>query len=98
MATNDDVSELSFEDLVEINSELVDFVKQTKKQNKELQGKLNRSELEVSMLRDEKKIPEEELEMTQESNSNLTSQLSMITQELEIQKNKTNDLSVEIVI
>ena len=92
MATNDDVSELSFEDLVEINSELVDFVKQTKKQNKELQGKLNRSELEISMLRDEKKILEEELEMTQESNSNLTSQLSMITQELEIQKNKNDDL------
>ena len=42
MASNDDVSELSFEDLVELNSELVDFVKQTKKYNKELQGKLNR--------------------------------------------------------
>ena len=69
MATNDDVSELSFEDLVELNFELVNFEKQIKKHNKELQGKLNRSEFKISMLRDEKKILEEELEKSQESNS-----------------------------
>ena len=48
------------------------------------------------MLRDEKKILEEELEKSQESNSNLASQLSMITQELEIQMNKNDILLVEV--
>ena len=47
------------------------------------------------MLKDEKKILEEELGNSQQSNSNLSSQNSSISEELEIQKNKNDVLLFE---
>ena len=47
------------------------------------------------MLKDEKKILEEELEKVQESSSNIDSQLSLLSQEIEIQKEKNDALTTE---
>ena len=56
---------------------------------------MSRTEIEVEMLRDEKKILEEGLQVIQESCSNMTSQLSMLSQEIETQKEKNDALLIE---
>lgn len=95
MATDNDVSDLSFEDLIEINSEILDKLKSIKRKHKDTLAKLNRSELEVDMLKDEKKILEEELVTIQESYSNTNSQLLMLSKEIETQKEKNDILLLE---
>ena len=95
MATNNNVSDFSFEDLLEINSELLDKFKIVKKECKETKEKLHRAEIEIDMLRDEKKILEEELVNAQESCSDMTSQLSMLCREIETQKDKNSILASE---
>ena len=47
------------------------------------------------MLKDEKKILQEELEKAQESSSNIDSQLSLLSQEIETQKEKNDALIIE---
>lgn len=64
MAINDKVSDLTFDDLLEINSELLDKLRNIKRKCKETLKKLNRTETELDMLRYEKQFLEKELEIT----------------------------------
>ena len=66
-----------------------------KRQFKQAQTDLRRAELERDMLKDEKKILEEELEKFQESSSNVNSQLTLLSQEIETQKEKNDALTAE---
>ena len=69
MAQTDEVCpDLSYEDLLELIMELDDKFRKMKKLNKDHIAKINRLELEVGMLKDEKIILEEELELSQEKN------------------------------
>ena len=49
------------------------------------------------MIKDEKKILEEELEKVQESHSNTETQLSLLSQEIETQKTKNDRIVFEII-
>ena len=95
MATEDEVQIPTLEDMLDIYDKVMIKLKDTKYQLKEVKTMLNRSELERDMLKDEKKILEEELEKAQESSSNSNSQLSLLTQEIEVQKEKNDTLTTE---
>ena len=92
---HDDVSDLTFNDLLEINPELLDKYKLVKRDCKDVKAKLHRAELEIDMLRDEKKILEEELVKVQESCSDMTSQHSMLCNEIETQKDRNDVLAID---
>ena len=62
--TNEVCPELSYDELLELSMELDDKFRQTKKLNKEHIAKIKRLELELWMLKDEKIILEEELELS----------------------------------
>ena len=66
-----------------------------KRKYKDSQEKLHRTEIEVDMLRDEKKTLEEEIVSLQESSSDSISQLSMLSKEIETQKEKNDILQSE---
>ena len=93
MAQDSEVSNLTFDDLIEVNTELLSTIKILKKKIKEIRENQNQAEFERDMLNDEKKILEEELEKVQESYSNSETQLSLLSQEIETQKKK-NDVLV----
>ena len=80
MATENEVSDFTFDDMIEINSKLVDTLKNIKRKYKETHEHQNKAEFERDMLKDEKKILEEELEKLQESFSNINSQLTLLSQ------------------
>jgi hypothetical protein len=91
MAQNDEVCpELSYDELFELSMELDDKFRQVKKLNKEYIVKINRLEIEVGMLKDEKIILEEELELSQEKFKSNLIMNEATTIELESTK-KAND-------
>jgi len=72
MANSDEVhSNLSFDDMIEIASELDNKYRTLRKIHKECPAKINRLELEVDMLKEEKKILEEEILKLQNLNKTL---------------------------
>ena len=81
--------------MLDINAELIVKYKDIKRQLKETKPNLSRAEFERDMLKDEKKISEEELEKLQVSSSNVDSQLSLLSQEIETQKEKNDALTIE---
>ena len=95
MATEDEVQIPTFDELLDINAELIVKYKDIKRQLKVVKADLSRAEFERDMLKDEKKILEEELENIQESSSNVDSQISLLSQEIEAQKEKNNALTTE---
>ena len=95
MATDNEVSDLTFDDLIEINSELLDTLKSLKRKYKETREYQNKAEFERDMLKDEKIILEEELGKLQESFSNINSQLTLSKQECEILKEKNDAIISE---
>ena len=92
MAKDNEVSDLTFDDMIEINSELLDTLKSLKRKYKEALENQKKAEFERDMLKDEKKILEEELEKIQDSDN---SQLALLSQEIEAQKEKNNALASE---
>lgn len=62
MAQESEVNNLTFDDLIEVNTELLNTIKTLKKKLKETRENQNKAEFERDMLKDEKKILEEELE------------------------------------
>ena len=62
MAKEDEVQIPTFEEVLDINVELMYKFKDVKRQCKQAQADLSRAEFERDMLKDEKKILEEELE------------------------------------
>ena len=80
MSKEDEVQIPSFEEVLDINAELIYKFKDMKRQCKQAQADLRRAELKCDMLKDEKKILEEELEKAQESSFNIDSQLSLLSQ------------------
>ena len=95
MATENEVSDFTFDDMIKINSELVDTLKNLKRKYKETREHQNNAEFKRGMLKDEKKLLEEELEKLQESFSNINSQLTLLSQEIETQKEKNDALVFE---
>ena len=95
MATNNEVNDLTFDDMIEINSELLDTLKSLKKKYKQSLEDQRKAEFERDMLNDEKKILEEELGKFQNSFSNDSSQLTLLSQEIETQKVKNDSLISE---
>ena len=92
MAKDNEVSDLTFDDMIEINSELLDTLKSLKRKYKEALENQKKAEFERDMLKDEKRILEEELEKIQDSDN---SQLALLSQEIEAQKEKNNALASE---
>ena len=88
MATENEVNDLTFDDMIEINSELLDTLKSIKRKYKEALENWRKAEFERDMLNDEKKILEEELGKLQDIFSNDNSQLTLLSQEIETQKRK----------
>ena len=70
MATDNEVNDLTFDDMIEINSELLDTLKGLKRKYKQAQENQRKAKFERDMLNDEKKILEEELGKFQNSFSN----------------------------
>ena len=86
MAQESDVSDLFYEDLIEVNSKFLNIIKILKKQLKETCENHNKAEFERDTLKDEKIILEEELEKVQENLTNSDNQISFLSQEIETQK------------
>ena len=95
MATDSDVNDLTFDDMIEINSELLDTLKGLKKIYKEAIENHRKAEFERDMLNDENKILEEELGKLQNTFYNDNSQLTLLSQEIETQKEKNDSLISE---
>lgn len=89
------MTKYTYDDLLKINIYLLEEKKKERNLRKETSAKLNRAELEMDMLRDEKVIIENDLVKTQESIENLNSHILTLESELKPYRDENIKLSKE---
>ena len=96
MEINDEVRQnYTYDDLLKVNICLLEEKKKEKNLRKQTDAKLNRAELEIDMLRDEKVILENDLVKSQETIENLNSHILTLENELKVYMDENIKLSKE---